>query len=87
MKTCYLDMEAQAIEKITELCSEREKYVGSLLDNYIFIGTDNIKVGRRKPRKFMIVEEKYVNCWTSSYRLIMTDSERTVEKYRKAFES
>lgn len=49
---------------------------GSLVDSYIIYNIDDhIKLGRYKPRKYMILRENFLNCWSSSVILTLTDDE------------
>lgn len=56
-------------------------YESVLLDNYIIYNTDKIRIGRAKPRKYIIIVEKFQNEWSSALQLIQTDSYKKVLKY------
>lgn len=60
-------------------------YQGCLLDNVIIVNDDIIKIGR-KTRKYLIMVEKYLNCWTSNIELIGTDDEQTYNKWVEKFD-
>lgn len=60
-------------------------YQGCLLDNAIIVNDDIIKIGR-KTRKYLIMVEKYLNCWTSIIELIGTDNEQTYNKWVEKFD-
>lgn len=78
------------VEKLLNVASdldlEVDCYEGGLNDSYIVYGTERISMGRVKPRKFIIVREVYLNCWSSGLEMIMTNNEKTVEHYRELWE-
>lgn len=61
---------------------------GGLLDNY-FIDNFNLAltVGnhRVKPRKHLIITEEYLNCWSSSETLILTDNDKKYFKLKRDY--
>lgn len=61
---------------------------GGLLDNY-FIDNFNLSltVGnhRVKPRKHLIITEEYLNCWSSSETLILTDNDKKYFKLKRDY--
>lgn len=50
-------------------------YPGCLLDNYLLYNWDN--------KKYIIIQEKYVNCWTSTLIATKTDDEKLVDNFLK----
>lgn len=57
---------------------------GTLMDSYLIeVNNDNLKLGRVKLRKYMIIAETYINEWTSVHDLILTDNEALFNKYLK----
>lgn len=55
---------------------------GVLLDNYcIEVGENNLKIGKVKVRKYIIIIEKYINEWSSSLEMILTDSKEIYERF------
>lgn len=51
---------------------------GGMLDNYFCeVGKSNLKLSRWKLRKYLIVLECFVNEWTSTLELILTDNAET----------
>lgn len=60
---------------------EIERYEGSLLDNYILYNHDTISIRGVKPRKYILLQEKYKNDWSSVTELIMTDDIYKVESF------
>lgn len=63
------------------------EFDGSLLDNYLFTNCDfeegkGITIGRRhKPRKYIVVREKYLNSWSSESVALETNSERYAKEF------
>ena len=89
-KTISFDcMSNEITNKILSLSNsdEIEIYEGSLRDNYIVCNSNNITLGRVKPRKYIIIKEQYLNEWSSHYKILLTDSGNVVDKYRKIFEN
>jgi len=60
-----------------------EVFEGTLNDNYIFSNTETISIGRVKPRRFIIIECKYENEYSSSLVMTMTDNEQKVDDFRE----
>lgn len=94
MKDVRMTISLKSCDNIVQALQERNYDVecveGSLLDNYFCeIGENTLKVGRWKLRKYMIILERYVNEWTSTLELILTDSEETYyslyDKYMKEY--
>lgn len=57
---------------------------GALLDNYcIEVGENKLKIGKVKVRNYLIIVEKFLNEWSSSLELILTDSKEIYERYYK----
>lgn len=51
---------------------------GGTLGNYFCeVGESNLKLSRWKLRKYLIVLERFVNEWTSTLELILTDNAET----------
>ena len=66
-------------------------FEGVLLDEYAVVMTDNqdwkITLTKGHPvlaRKYVYIEEKYVNCWSSKNVLILTDDKRRFEEFCKS---
>lgn len=52
---------------------------GCLNDNYFCeVGENNLKLGRKKLRRYLIIVEKYINEWSSGQEMLLTDNQ---EKY------
>jgi hypothetical protein len=72
------------LELLIEVASihdiECECFEGSLLDNYVFYGAKLINIGGESAN-YLIVREKYVNEWSSSLVLTMTNSYKDVEEF------
>lgn len=59
-------------------------FEGCLQDSYFFnVGNNNMKWGRVKLRKYVMILEKGLNEWSSVNELYMTDSEK---KYRELYD-
>ena len=72
----------ETVNKLCELLPEGfDVYEGVLQDNYIFWDTSTIKIGRCKPRKYIMVRAFYKNCWSSGLELIATDSLKKVKEF------
>lgn len=57
---------------------------GALLDNYcIEVGENKLKIGKVKVRNYLIIVEKYLNEWSSSLEMILTDNKETYDRYYK----
>lgn len=60
---------------------------GALVDSYIIYNIDDhIKLGRYKPRKYMILRENFLNCWSSSVILTLTDDETILHEMEEIFD-
>ena len=66
-------------------------FEGVLLDEYAVVMTDNqdwkINLSKGRPvlaRKYVYIEERYVNCWTSKNILVLTDNKNKLEKFLKS---
>ena len=66
-------------------------FEGALLDEYAVVMTGNqewkISITKGRPvlaRKYVYIEERYVNCWTSKNVLILTDNKNKLEKFLKS---
>lgn len=75
------------INKLLKFASERsiefEVYEGALNDNYIIYADQLIKVGRGKPRKYILIEEDYLNTWQSANLMVMTDDYAEMKEFRE----
>lgn len=55
---------------------------GTLTDNYLVnVGTNNLKLGHVKIRKYIVIIGKYLNEWSSTLDLILTDNEKTFRDF------
>lgn len=83
MKDVTMIIESETVDKFFEIFSDSwdDTFAGCLLDNHFFdIRKNNYKIGRKKIRSYVVIREKYLNEWSSCYKLYMTDSEK---KYRE----
>lgn len=89
MKDYVTQGDMNSINKLLELAEKLNCYIecfeGSLIDNYIIYDAQKIKIGRAKSRKYIILVEKYLNSWSSTTEVIMTDNDKTVRKYEEIF--
>ena len=59
---------------------------GCMLDSYfIEVGENNLKIGRAKVRKYLMIIDEYVNEWTSRLKLIMTDDYNKFSEVRNSY--
>ena len=84
MRDRILEVNQEMVNKLTNISGNYEKYDGTLLDNYIFHDTQNIRICRSKPRAFILIKEKYLNEWNSTYEMVMTDNFEKVLDFRNA---
>lgn len=71
-----------SVEEILDKCNEIIAYnPGVLLDNYI-LDIDNLTFGNSKKHwRYLIIKEKYLNCWQSISEGIFTNDEQEFERY------
>lgn len=74
------------IELASKLDLDYETYTGCLLDNYVIRGAEQIKFNRVKPRKYILIKEKYLNEWSSTLELTMTDNEEIINEFEAMIE-
>ena len=79
----------KVITMATELNILFDGFDGTLLDNYIVYNDSDtqIKFGRSKPRKYIIIEEFYKNCWTSGLRMTCTDDDKLADEFLERHET
>lgn len=77
----------KCIELAGELGIDYETYQGCLLDNHVIRGAERIGFGRVKPRKFIMIKEKYLNEWSSVLEMTMTDNEKIVNEFEELMKS
>ena len=83
MKDYRTIISSGTVENICDALADSldECFEGCLQDNYFFgVGNNNLKLGRVKLRKYVMILEKRLNEWSSVSELYMTDSEK---KYRE----
>lgn len=89
MRTYKTEGDLASVNKLLELAEKLncpiDSFEGSLLDNYIIYNTEKIKIGNVKGRKYIILAERYLNSWSSTTDVIMTDSIYTVNEYERMF--
>ena len=88
VKEISMETADKVIQMATELNILFDGFDGSLLDSYIIYNNEDvqIKFGRSKPRKYIIIEEFYKNCWTSGLRMTCTDDDKLADEFLKRHE-
>ena len=87
MKNYVKEISMETANKIITMATELnilfDGFDGTLLDNYIVYNDADtqIKFGRSKPRKYIIIEEFYKNCWTSGLRMTCTDDDKLADEF------
>ena len=87
MKNYVKEISMETANKIITMATELnilfDGFDGTLLDNYIVYNDSDtqIKFGRSKPRKYIIIEEFYKNCWTSGLRMTCTDDDKLADEF------
>lgn len=75
----------EVLNKMLELATkndlEYEIFEGTTQDNYIIYNDHKIRLKGIKPRKYIIVQSVYLNCWSSKLEMIMTDNEEKVNEF------
>lgn len=93
MKNYVKEISMETANKIIEMANELsinfEGFDGNLLDNYIVYNEKDIQIkfGKSKPRKYIIIEEFYKNCWTSGLRMTCTDDDNLADEFLKRHET
>jgi len=90
MKDYKADINLKSVEQILKFANDNNHEVdmfdGCCLDNYIIYSNSKIKIGKLKPRKYIILLEKYLNEWSSVTEMILTDNDLYVESLINQFE-
>lgn len=87
MRDHVKEISQKTVEGLINITEDFDMYEGTLQDNYIFYNTNSIKVGRAKPRDYIIIKSEYQNEWSSKLVMIMTNNTELVEGYRQEWES
>ena len=93
MKNYVKEISMETANKIITMATELnilfDGFDGTLLDNYIVYNNEDtqIKFGRSKPRKYIIIEEFYKNCWTSGLRMTCTDDDKLADEFLERHET
>ena len=83
MKDYRMIISSGTVENICTALADSldECFEGCLQDSYFFdVGNNNLKLGRAKLRKYVMILVKPLNEWSSATELYITDSEK---KYRE----
>lgn len=90
-KIIYNKVDYSIVKKLIDLSykkgNEVNQYEGGLLDNYLIVNTGKIVFNKTKARKYIIVKEKYLNCWSSTYEVIFTDSIDEYNNWKNIFDN
>ena len=93
MKNYVKEISMETADKVITMATELnilfDGFDGTLLDNYIVYNDSDtqIKFGRSKPRKYIIIEEFYKNCWTSGLRMTCTDNDKLADEFLERHET
>ena len=93
MKNYVKEISMETANKIITMATELnilfDGFDGTLLDNYIVYNDSDtqIKFGRSRPRKYIIIEEFYKNCWTSGLRMTCTDDDKLADEFLERHET
>lgn len=93
MKNYVKEISMETADKVITMATELnilfDGFDGTLLDNYIVYNDSDtqIKFGRSKPRKYIIIEEFYKNCWTSGLRMTCTDDDKLADEFLERHET
>src|SRR5699024_8965427 len=60
---------------------------GTLADSLMIVGNDRLRVGRAKPRKYIIIECIHTTTRTSELVMTMTDDDEKADMFYKEWES
>lgn len=67
---------------------EIDTYMDTLLNaTFIYVGKNNLKIGKAKCREYLILLPVYLNEWSSELMLVMTDSKRKFETEKAKWEN
>ena len=88
-KDIIKNIDLETCNKIVDMANSQGleviQFDGCLLDDYIIYNHDTLKVGRAI-RKYMIIQEYYINEWSSGLKLILTDNNKKVDQFIKEYE-
>ena len=87
MRDHVKEISQKTVEGLVNITDNFDMYEGTLQDNYIFYNANNIKVGRAKPRQYIIIKSEYQNEWSSKLVMIMTNNTELVEEHKEIWES
>lgn len=77
----------KVINKANELDLRVEMIEGSLLDNYLILNNGKISLGKsKKPYKYIVILEKYLNEWSSEMILITTNNKKDLGIFKDRIE-
>ena len=85
MKDLTYEIGLDTYEQMLKLASyQRYEYFvieGTLLDSAMVVDNERLRVGRAKPRKYIIMDVVYLNEWSSKLVMTMTDNEELADEF------
>ena len=82
----YVSNGEELANQIISLGHDGDCVEGALVDNYFFETDRGVKVGRSKPRKYIMILAHFLNTWSSDHELIETDSDEEFQKTLKNYQ-
>ena len=70
--------------KLFKITGDAVTIYGTINDDYLFYtdGLDHVKLsGGIKMRKYFILYTKYQTCWTSTYHILLSDSDKVHNEF------
>lgn len=85
MKDLTYEIGLDTYEQMLKLASYQgyEYFVieGTLLDSAMIVDNERLRVGKAKPRKYIIMDVVYLNEWSSKLVMTMTDNEELADEF------
>ena len=85
MKDLTYEIGLDTYEQMLKLASYQgyEYFVieGTLLDSAMIVDNDRLRIGKTKPRKYIIMDVVYLNEWSSKLVMTMTDNEELADEF------
>lgn len=94
LKRIKTQIDLETTEKILSVALNNGSYVseieGVLNDSYLINNYDTetgnrIRIGKRKPRKYLILTHEFASSWSNNLYLIETDSDEEAENFMKEY--
>ena len=85
MKDLSYEINLEDCNNVMQLASDKgyEMFVieGGLMDDIMIVDNKDIRVGRAKPREYIIIRAKFLNTWSSGLVMTMTDNEELADEF------